>query len=107
MPEPTHLYLKPKPPKDSKGPRLCIRDPRSRMKLPVYGAKVPNNRYWRARRADGDCVKTTAEAIATAKKAEAKKVADAAKDKTATPAKSTDDAKAQAATAYKPAKRGR
>ena len=64
MEQATHLFLKPK------NPGACIRDPRSRMKLPPYGGKVPNNRYWRARFADGDCVKTTAEAIAEGRKAE-------------------------------------
>lgn len=61
MPEETHLYRKPK------NPEACIRDPRSRQKLPAFGGRVPNNRYWRARTSDGDVVETTAQEIAAAK----------------------------------------
>ena len=93
MKQPTHLFLKPK------HPGACIRDPRSRTRLPAYGAKVPNNRYWRARFADGDCVKTKAEEIAKGKAAEADKVKAAAEADA--PAKDAE------ATTPKSAKRGR
>ncbi len=42
---------------------MVIRDPRSRIKLPPYGAKVPDVSYWFRRLACKDVVKTTQRAI--------------------------------------------
>lgn len=60
------LYLKPRD-------GLSVRNPRTMVPVPEYGAEVPNTSYWRRRLKDGDMVVTTASAIkkgATAAKAE-------------------------------------
>ena len=62
--EKTHLHVKPK------NPKACIRDPRSRVRLPAVGARVSNSPFWRARLRDGDVVLLTAEELATKKQAQ-------------------------------------
>ncbi len=70
-------------------PDMVIRDPRSRLKLPPYGGKVPNTSYWLRRLNCGDVVSTTSDAIDKGK-------ADEAKAKAELLAKEKEDAKAKA-----------
>ncbi len=56
------MLVKPRDPRPGET-EVVIVDPRSRIKLPVYGGKVPDNRYWVRRRKCGDTVLTTQETI--------------------------------------------
>ncbi len=51
------MYVRPRK------PDMVIRDPRSRLKLPPYGGKVPNISYWVRRLNCEDVVPTTLDAI--------------------------------------------
>ena len=48
-------------------PDMVIRDPRTYVKLPAEGKRVPEISYWVRRLGCGDVVKTTAEDIAKGK----------------------------------------
>lgn len=68
---------------------MIVRDPRSRIKLPPEGAKVPDTSYWLRRLKCGDVVKTTAEDIASGLK---ERLAKEAKDRADSMAKPKDEA---------------
>ena len=52
------MYLKPK------DDTVLLRDPRSNVALPLWGANVPESSWWIRRKLDGDALPTTAEAVA-------------------------------------------
>lgn len=60
-PNPKSIYLKPS------RPDLVIRDPRSRLPIPSYGARVPASNFWIRRKMCGDAIETTHDAIQAGK----------------------------------------
>lgn len=50
-------------------PHLVVRDPRSRVRLPVEGRRVPDTNFWRRRLACGDVVEIDPPANASPAKA--------------------------------------
>ncbi len=89
MTQPSRLIVKPRDPK------LCIRDPKTKKRLPQRAAAVPATSYWHRRLRDGDVIeldsvpKRKVEKVKTppTTKAEAEKRAKAAEKSAADKAK--------------------
>ena len=84
------MYLKPNPDR-----KVLLRDPKSHVQLPTYGANVSNSKYWVRRLAEKDALQTTHAEIVSGR-AEAKKLHDAQVAEVAKKANAKEDAKAKA-----------